>query len=100
MPTAVAAAEKWQLPVAFPSEVTHGLQLMRNAELQNALLQYDQQLKNDPNTSLRILHGKTAEQQALAAQLRDWLLVLGFQPDAIMLLPSRKQKRQLALEIQ
>lgn len=93
------AAERWLLPIEFPSQVTHGLEFMRNTEVQQAMQAFDAAVLREPSTILRIVHHKDPSQQALAEQLRDWLLVFGVQPEKIELRSARKPKQQLALEL-
>lgn len=93
------AGDRWLLPIDFPSQVNHGLEFMRNAEVQEAMQAYNAALLKEPSTVLRIIHHKDASQQALAEQLRGWLLVFAVQPDKIELRAARKPKQQLALEL-
>ncbi len=95
-----AAKDRWDLPSAFPSAVEHGLQLMRNTELQAALLALESVQANSASAKLRIMHGKADTQQQLAAQLRDWLLLLGLNEQELLLTPARKLKTHLRLEIE
>lgn len=95
----VHAADSWDLPEAFPSQVEHGLQLMRDPQLQLAMQAYNLAAASDPRAYLLILHGKEETQKALAMQLSDWLVILGMQQENIRFERSRKLKSQLRLEI-
>lgn len=94
------AMAQWDLPEAFPGDVEHGLQLMRNAELQAAMAELEQAQLERPAMRLAILHAKNPEQAALAAQLRDWLLTLGVNDEEMVLIPARRLKTNLRLQIQ
>lgn len=98
--SATAADDRWRLADGFPADIEHGLQLMREPALQAAMLAYEQARTEAADSYLLILHGRDQSQAALAAQLRDWLLLLGMPADAMRLDSRRKLKQHLLLQIE
>lgn len=90
------AAPRWVLPQNFPSQVNHGLELMREPNLREAVAAFEQA---KPGTRIRILHAKADEGSQLASQLHDWLLVTGFNPAQLEFKASKKFTDQLAVEL-
>lgn len=93
---AASAAPRWTLPPAFPSQLNHGLELMREPDLQAAVIAFE---TAKPGTRLGIFHPKADEGVQLANQLYDWLLLTGFNPEQLELKPHKKLKNQLAIEL-
>lgn len=99
----VQAEQRWLLPEGFPAQVEHGLELLRQPALQGAMQAFNAIAQNGDeskdSTVLVILHGRSDADRALAARLRDWLLMLGMRTEQIRLDKTRKLENQLRIEV-
>jgi hypothetical protein len=93
------AETQWELPAQFPSNIEHGLQVMREPQLQLAMQAYNAAVEADPAQVLIVEHGKDELEKARAMELADWLVILGMPPSNIRLQANRKLKEQLRLQI-